>query len=277
MGLDSARKQLRIQARHGGKAFWQFAYDSLAAIRKDDWFFMNYGYAPVSGDAGTLQLGNSEEDDRYSIQMYHHVATSISIQDQDVLEVGCGRGGGAAYMATRLGPRSVTGVDLSEHAVEFCRRVHKVPGLRFDSGDAENLPFPDASFDAIINIESCHCYEDVQRFMTEAWRVLKKSGVVSMSDVVHRKSYLDTIKEAAVGAQFTIVSDTDISANVARALDLASPSKERRIDEQLGAIEGASMALTKSLKDFAGIKDGRTYRAIRDGKYRYFHWVLQKK
>ena len=43
-------------------------------------------------------------------------------------------------------------------------------------GDAENLPFEDNSFDAIINVESSHCYGNVEQFLREVHRVLRPGG-----------------------------------------------------------------------------------------------------
>jgi ubiquinone/menaquinone biosynthesis C-methylase UbiE len=43
-------------------------------------------------------------------------------------------------------------------------------------GDAENLPFPQVSFDAVINVESAHCYGSIERFLAEVHRVLRPGG-----------------------------------------------------------------------------------------------------
>ena len=54
---------------------------------------MNYGYIDLNGEL-PLELNPDDEEDRYFIQLYHHVATAVDIQGKDVLEVGSGRGGG---------------------------------------------------------------------------------------------------------------------------------------------------------------------------------------
>jgi ubiquinone/menaquinone biosynthesis C-methylase UbiE len=44
-------------------------------------------------------------------------------------------------------------------------------------GDAQNLPFPDQSFDAVINVEASHIYPEFERFVGEVARVLPPEGI----------------------------------------------------------------------------------------------------
>src|SRR4030095_14006956 len=89
----------------GRRARWRPWYQFLAArYREPGWTFMNYGYRDPSGAAGPA-LDPADEVDRSSIQLYDVVARGAPIADRDVLEVGCGRGGGAAYLARAFSPR----------------------------------------------------------------------------------------------------------------------------------------------------------------------------
>jgi spermidine synthase len=54
-----------------------------------------------------------------------------------MLEIGCGRGGGAEYMMRYLKPDSLVGVDLSESIITLCRKMYALVGLTFETGDAE--------------------------------------------------------------------------------------------------------------------------------------------
>src|SRR5687767_4737263 len=99
---------------------------------------MNYGYA--TSDANTLSLDPSDEPERYCLQLYHHVTSSISLEGRTVVEVGSGRGGGASFVKRYLRPRRMIGLDLSSDAVDLCRKRHSMEGLEFRVGDAENLP-----------------------------------------------------------------------------------------------------------------------------------------
>lgn len=150
----------------------------------DDVVFLNYGYEedPPLG----LQLDAVDEADRYSVQLYHATATQdggFGLAGKRVLEVGCGHGGGASYLTRALGPTSYVGLDRNAAGVEFCRHRHRLGGLEFVHGEAENLPFAAESFDVVINVESAHCYLQFDRFVAEVGRVLRPGGTFLHADV----------------------------------------------------------------------------------------------
>ncbi len=89
-----------------------------------------------------------------------------------VLDVATGPGYAAAAAAAR-GAR-VTGVDFSAEMV--VQAGQRFPGIEFGEGDAENLSFPDASFDAVVmNFGMLHLARPEQA-MAEARRVLRPGG-----------------------------------------------------------------------------------------------------
>jgi ubiquinone/menaquinone biosynthesis C-methylase UbiE len=140
----------------------------------NDVVFFNFGYEedPPMG----LPLEPRDERNRYCIQLYHVTASQVDLTGKKVLEVSCGAGGGASYIMRTLGPASYTGLDLNPASIDLCRKSHNVPGLDFVQGDAQNLPFPDESFDAVVNVEASHQYPDFFRFLTEVARVLRPGG-----------------------------------------------------------------------------------------------------
>jgi SAM-dependent methyltransferase len=184
--LLSRASLLPPDARSGvQKGLFKAVYATMNLLmRRADVGFLNYGYSPLE-DAGDLSEFSPEADpDRFSIQLYDKVAGAVDLRGLDVLEVGCGRGGGAAFVFERHGPRSLTGVDLSASSVAYCQRSYARPGLSFRVADAEHLPFPDGSFDAVLNVESSHCYPNVEGFFLEVARVLRPGGVFVAADSI---------------------------------------------------------------------------------------------
>src|ERR1043165_8445080 len=116
-------------------------YEALVVIdRQKQISFMNYGYADLDPAKSSLTLQDEDEANRYAIQMYHYVAGAIDLRDQDVVEIGSGRGGGAAYVNRTFQPQSMLGVDISKNAVAFCNKTYANGRLSFSHGDAENIP-----------------------------------------------------------------------------------------------------------------------------------------
>jgi ubiquinone/menaquinone biosynthesis C-methylase UbiE len=103
-----------------------------------------------------------------------------------VLDIASGRGASALFLAERFGCE-VIGLDYSKQNVEQSSReaVHKGLDTRvhFQQADAESLPFPDASFDALV----CECafctFPEKARAAREFARVLRASGRVGISDL----------------------------------------------------------------------------------------------
>jgi SAM-dependent methyltransferase len=146
----------------------------------DDVVFFNFGYEedPPMG----LPLSPSDEPDRYCIQLYHVTASQTDLTGKRLLEVSCGAGGGASYIMRNLGPASYTGLDLNPASIDMCRERHRLRGLDFVRGNAQNLPFPDQTFDAVINVEASHQYPDFPRFLDEVARVLRPGGHFMYAD-----------------------------------------------------------------------------------------------
>lgn len=91
----------------------------------------------------------------------------------DVLELGCGAGQGLGYLARSA--RSVIGSDVSKTLVAAARRHY---GNRIDVRcfGAEQIPFPDGSFDSVLLFEAIYYVPDVSKFLREAHRVIRPKG-----------------------------------------------------------------------------------------------------
>ena len=141
---------------------------------------MNFGFAYL--DSSQIPLKEEDELERYALQLYDYVAAGVPLKDKDVLEVGCGRGGGASYIARYARPKKMVGVDIVPSAIRFdTKHYAEQKNLQFFLADAQRLPFEVNYFDAVVNIESAHHYADFDKFLGEVHRVLKPGGHLLMT------------------------------------------------------------------------------------------------
>lgn len=89
--------------------------------------------------------------------------------DPEILDVGCGTGANIE-MLTQFGP--TRGVDVSDDALEFCRRK----GLNVQKGLAEKLPFQNESFDIVTALDVIEHLDDDIAGLKEMFRVTKSGG-----------------------------------------------------------------------------------------------------
>jgi len=111
--------------------------------------------------------------------------------DKYVLVVGCGVGVTPCYLAKKYGCR-VVGVDLSpkmvERSKERAKREDVDNRIEFRVADAQNLPFKDATFDAII-CESVNAFiDDKPKAISEYVRVIKPGGYLGLNEVTWLKT-----------------------------------------------------------------------------------------
>ena len=252
------------------KALWKWWYQRLGKRAHDSgWTFMNYGYIP--NDKNLIrELESEDEANRMFIQLYDHVASQIPIEGLKVLEVGSGRGGGASFVSRYHKPLSMTGLDYSKSATKLSNELHKeIPNLDFINGDAENLPFDNDTFDAVINVESSHCYGNMTSFVNEVYRVLKTGGEFGWTDL-RGKDMINETEEIFKQSQFNCIQEKVITAQVLNALDNIHDQKIDMIENHVPQF------LQKAFKDFAGVKDSQIYNAFKNGSAEYLFKIFQK-
>lgn len=194
-------------------------YASLSRLIPDPRLtFMNHGYA---ADAQSLEwLDDADRPWRYSINLIRRVLSGTEIKDARVLDIGCGRGGPASFIARYLDPWDVVGLDACGDAIRFCEDRHPHPNLSFVQGSAEHLPVDDASVDVVLNVESSHCYLDRGSFLSEVARVLKPGGAFCYADIFQPDELRQVRRLLATIPGFVVHDEADITAEVARAIEL---------------------------------------------------------
>ena len=250
------------------KILWSLTYNHLTtSLPAPGMTFMNLGY--IGGaDEPRPALEAFDEPNRLRIQLYHHVGTLVDLTGREVLEIGCGRGGGASYVKRYLGPSSVVGMDLADKAVEFCRRMHRLEGLRFVQGDAEKLPFDDQQFDVVINVESSHCYPALNAFFREVRRVLRPGGHCLYADVMLSEQ-LHERRRMLRQAGLEILHERDITSNVLAALD-SNTDQRVAFEETFASVFGLDGA-----REWAMLPGSKTLDGMRVGTLCYVSMALR--
>ncbi|MGY8765177.1 MAG: class I SAM-dependent methyltransferase [Fidelibacterota bacterium] len=257
-----------IQLTPGMKRrFWKWWYNVFAKrTQGSDFKFMNYGY---HADGFNPPLEEFDENERYPIHLYHHVTTQTDITDKTVLEVGSGRGGGASYVTRYLNPKSYVGIDISETAVDLCNKVHHLENLSFRVGDSESIPFGDSEFDVILNVESSHCYGDMDKFMAEVKRVLKPGGHFLWCDL-RPVNILEKLNTQFAESGMDSIQINNITGNIIIALEKMSDGRRAGIKENVPKF------IRKVFESYAGVKGSKVHDSFINGALIYLSAIMQK-
>ncbi len=247
---------------------WRVWYPFLTRrLNGSDLVFLNYAFEtdPPVG----LRLSAEDEPNRGCIQLYHYVASQVSLGGGTVLEVSCGHGGGAAWITRNLKPGRYIGLDLNPEGIDFCRTRHQVEGLEFVQGDAQRLPFRSDSMDVVINVEASHCYPDFPGFLGEVARVLRPGGHFLYTDF-RFADQLAAWDAAVAKAPLEVVQTRDISAEVLRGMTANAQRHDALLVQRLPRF------LHSLGRDFAGIPGARVHEALVRGDMSYRSWCFVK-
>jgi len=97
-----------------------------------------------------------------------------------VIDVGSGTGFTTEGIVRHVSPQQVTCVDQSPHQMSKAKVKPALQGCIFQLGDAENIPFPNDTFDRYVSAGSIEYWPNPQKGITEAYRVVKEGGVATM-------------------------------------------------------------------------------------------------
>ena len=268
-----------IFSDHGvGQQLWtKVLYDECYRAFVFKPVFMNLGFVDLGPEVMPLTLTAQEEHFRPFIQMYRHVLKSADLKGKDVLEIGCGAGGGAAFIARHYEPKSVTGIDLLPVNIAETEARGSVPGLTFAVGNATALEFPDNSFDVVVNIESSHSYPSIEKFLSEVKRVLKPGGVFVFAD--HRPvkdewgsdRTLAALEKQIRDTGMAILNEEDITPNINAASDMMNMGKEFMLT--MSNIRGFEQTHFREMLHCRGT---RNYEKLKSGEWQYRCYALQK-
>ena len=186
--------------------------------------------------------------------------------DTRVLDLGCGYGSTARYLARSYGC-TVTGINISEKELELARLRAAEAGLEhllsFEQGDFHSLLYENESFDVVWSQEAFLHGADKSLIISEARRVLKSGGTLIFTDIVvrsetpasDRERIYDRIsspemwdsedyRRCLVDQGFTIREEEDWSVHVARSYSWVRNAVLENQEELLRRIESATINRT---------------------------------
>lgn len=115
---------------------------------------------------------------RFGYFLKHYTDTlKQSIKGKKALDVGCG--GGILAEEFAAAGFSVTGIDPSENSIQTAKKhaIQNGLNIHYETGTAENLPYPDNSFDVVYCCDVLEHVRDLNKAISEISRVLKSGGM----------------------------------------------------------------------------------------------------
>ena len=131
---------------------------------------------------GQWEIGNAYDQyvGRWSRKVAQAFLPWLGVPAQaDWLDVGCGTGALSAELLAQAAPASLIGLDASPAFVAHARQATADPRARYEPGDAQQLPFERASFDAAVCALVLNFLPDPARAVAEMARVVRPAGVVA--------------------------------------------------------------------------------------------------
>lgn len=236
-------------------------YYDRAAANVPAFTVLNYGF---HSDAEPSIVPPAHPE-HYCLRLYEHAVRATDLVGKRVLEVSCGRGGGASFLFAQHGVARYVGIDASRENIRFAQA--RDAGPEFLLGEAHALDFPDRSFDVVINIEASHLYDDRKTFFAEVRRVLAPGGAFCYADGCWAN---DDCSQDLLDAGFEILERREITDNVIAALERDS-ARRAAIFEAMAATD-----LVEEYKDWGGVVGYRAYRRFAERQTLYFSHRLRR-
>lgn len=193
-----------------------------------------------------------------------YVTTRIKGNPQSVLEIGCGSGRLTNQLANKISSDSkLTALDINANMIAVAKQKVMDEKVEFVQGDAQDLPFPDNSFDLIICQFGFMFLPDKQKGFNEAWRVLKPGGqflFVTWDKAEHNITlhisqqtilkYLKTTPPAYFGRAYYSMNDPDDLLSYTQVAGFENGKIEKislqgicptAMDAAIGFVEGNSI------------------------------------
>lgn len=133
------------------------------------------------------RLGFDESQNYNAIEAAIHLGRYMSAKplckNKNVLDIACGEGYGSYTMVAYWEAKHVTGIDISEEAIESANQRFQHDNIDFILGDVEEATkeFADETFDLIVSYETIEHIQNTKGFLQTLKRLIKKDGVILVS------------------------------------------------------------------------------------------------
>ncbi|CAF0980449.1 unnamed protein product [Adineta steineri] len=246
-------------------------YEQVSNVYKNvnELQFMNWGYADLDEHI-------DDNTGYYSKKLYQQVLANVTLTDQNILEVGCGRGAGAAWCIRTYAPRSYIGIDPSRDVINLCQQYYStIHRLSFMIADPKiHLPFQNESINVVLSIETTNIFDErevVKKFVNEITRVLTADGYFLWCGLCNVDGSSVLIDYLTANNAFIIKEKVNITRNVLHALDMQSNSRADFIERYIQPADQEYYRL------FAGLPGTQLYNNMQQGHAEYYRVVFRKK
>jgi ubiquinone/menaquinone biosynthesis C-methylase UbiE len=207
-----------------------------------------------------------------------------------LLDVACGPGVVTAELAPDAG--AVVAFDATEPMLERAKARCAKAGLSnvaFRSGDAEHLPFDDASFDGVVTRLAIHHFANPQRALDQMFRVLRPGGTAVIVDVVSSENESESKLHNAIErlrdpSHVRMLPASQLDDGISRAgfgiAEHATWDMDRELEEWLAIVDDPARVEPIRTVVHTLAQAGRTAGiglSVKDGRVVFFHrWRFVK-
>jgi SAM-dependent methyltransferase len=111
----------------------------------------------------------------------YEFAKKIIPENSKVLEIGCGEGYGAAYLANNRPTLNIVAIDVDKGSISHAEDKYSQENCIYRHYDGHKIPYQESTFDAAICFQVIEHIDDDQKFVSEIYRILKPNGILIMT------------------------------------------------------------------------------------------------